>query len=73
MRLKNPLRSVFWLLSIIVLSSAYSHARPPAPAATVENQVFEFAPVIAGQAVTHGFTIQNTGDKNLNIPGVYSG
>ena len=44
-----------------------------APRAVVDQTTFAFSPVIAGTEVTHQFTIRNTGDAVLNIPGVYSG
>ncbi len=43
------------------------------PRAAIDQPVFAFAPVIAGQSVTHIFTIQNTGDADLTVPGVYAG
>ena len=73
MKLKTTFRSVFWLLAIMVLLYDLSDARPPVPVAEIGTPVFEFAPAIAGQEVTHAFTIRNTGNAELHIPGVYSG
>ena len=73
MKLKTKYKSVFWLLAIMVLFYDLSDARPPAPVANIDTPVFEFAPVIAGQEVTNAFTIRNTGNAELHIPGVYSG
>ena len=73
MKIKPALGSVCWLLAIMVLFYGFSDARPPAPVAKIDNPVFEFGPVIAGQEVTHAFMIRNTGNTELHIPGVYSG
>jgi len=73
MKIKSALRAVFWLLAILVLFDDLSDARPPAPIAEIDHPVFQFEPVIAGQEVTHGFMIRNTGNTELHIPGVYSG
>lgn len=55
-------------------SWAAQHADlPAAPRVAIDQPVFAFAPVIAGQSVTHTFTIQNTGDADLTVPGVYAG
>jgi len=76
--------SILLLLSFFPWSekgtqTPFAHAQKPnenvqaAPSVFLPEHSFEFAPVVAGTAVTHDFIIQNKGTAPLTIDKVRTG
>ena len=68
----------FWLMLLIVSVAvigflAPAHAANGAPMAVVEQSVFDFGSVYAGNDVIHEFIIQNKGDADLEVTDVKTG
>jgi hypothetical protein len=64
--------SLLFILIIIPAGQTGAEELNALPNAVIEQTRVEFPPAIAGSDVTHVFKIQNKGNANLNIPGIYT-